>query len=64
MGANGAKCLRVVARDSSSQLMASAHRVKAYWLPELCELKTAVYGVEMVIRMGNSHIVLEGANVA
>ena len=63
VGANGDRGLGVVARDSSCQLlMASVCRVKAFWTPELCELEAAVYGVELAIRMGYSHIILEGDN--
>lgn len=32
----------------------------ASWPPELSELNAAVYGIEVAIRMGYTHIVLEG----
>lgn len=40
--------------------MASVRRVKGYWSSELCELEAAMYDVEMVVRLGYSHIILEG----
>lgn len=58
---NEERGLGIVARDSEGKLiLAGVKRMKASWSPELSELNVAVYGIEVAIHMGYSHIVLEG----